>query len=106
MGCRISWSPKIVRNTGPNQENCCHPDTKSSPNTAPKPSFESLCRIIAGQQLAGAAAHTIWNRLLETTQFHLTPKSILQRAVDADTLEHQLRKPAGLSRSKPNPLWH
>ena len=92
--------PKLYKTLEQNQENCRHPDTKSSPNTAPTTSFESLCRIIAGQQLAGAAAHTIWNRLLETTQFHLTPKSILQRAVDADTLEHQLRKPAGLSRSK------
>ena len=68
----------------------------------PKTCFQSLCRIIAGQQLAGAAARTIWNRLLETTKFDLTPTAVVQLANDdlGGSFEEKLQKPAGLSRSK------
>jgi len=49
-------------------------------------SFRSLCRIVSGQQLAGAAANTIWRRLLETVgateedPSALTPERILSFA--------------------------
>jgi hypothetical protein len=46
----------------------------------PKSCFESLCRIIAGQQLAGAAAQAVWGRLLETTKPLLTPRAVLELA--------------------------
>ena len=67
-------------------------------NRTPKTCFESLCRIVAGQQLAGKAALAIWNRLLETTGHGLTPTKIINLA--SDGLEVSLQKPAGLSKAK------
>lgn len=68
---------------------------------APSNAFESLCRIIAGQQLAGGAAQAIWQRLLETTNNNLTPETILSLiAAGNDGLVTNLQKPAGLSLAK------
>lgn len=64
----------------------------------PTTCFESLCRIVAGQQLAGAAAQTVWRRLLETTKPSLTPKTVLELAEKDITTS--LQKPAGLSGAK------
>jgi len=83
------------------------------------PSFRSLCRTVAGQQLAGAAANTIWRRLLEAvtdagvedlqqscwedpsspTLTGFTPDSLLAKAKTAAATE-TLRTTAGLSRAK------
>ncbi len=68
-------------------------------------SFRSLCRIVAGQQLAGKAAGTIWERFLrvvgasknDTT--NLTPQAILS-IVRNGNIEEDLRAPAGLSNAK------
>lgn len=68
-------------------------------------SFRSLCRIVAGQQLAGSAADTIWERFLavvdaskdDTT--NLTPKAVLS-LVTCGNIEEDLRAPAGLSNAK------
>ncbi|KAL9190603.1 hypothetical protein ACHAXT_000309 [Thalassiosira profunda] len=68
-------------------------------------SFRSLCRIVAGQQLAGNAAKTIWRRLLsvvdatEDDPSNLTPESILSIVENGD-MESDLRSPAGLSNAK------
>ncbi|KAG7359201.1 DNA-3-methyladenine glycosylase II [Nitzschia inconspicua] len=64
----------------------------------PQNCFQSLCRIIAGQQLAGAAAKTVWNRLQETTGYNLTPTTIVNLAEQG--MEVHLQKPAGLSAAK------
>ena len=70
-------------------------------STQPQNSFQSLCRIIAGQQLAGSAARAIWKRLLDTTGNDLTPRTILTLAGDEGKhLETAIRKPAGLSGAK------
>lgn len=78
----------------------------------PTTCFQSLCRIIAGQQLAGAAAKTVWARLLETTNHNLTPRTILDltsnssssstsgQNINNNSMEVRLQKPAGLSRAK------
>jgi 3-methyladenine DNA glycosylase/8-oxoguanine DNA glycosylase len=65
----------------------------------PSNAFESLCRIVAGQQLAGAAAQAVWRRLLETTQHTLTPSTIIS-LTENDGLVDNLQKPAGLSLAK------
>jgi len=79
------------------------------------PSFRALCRTVAGQQLAGKAAVSIWRRLvgvvtgttedgnngdpsLSTLQ-SFTPETVLAVVEDSDDTEI-LRKPAGLSRAK------
>lgn len=70
-------------------------------------SFRSLCRIVAGQQLAGNAAKTIWRRLLgvvdatEDDTTNLTPETILGIVENGD-VETDLRAPAGLSNAKCN----
>jgi 3-methyladenine DNA glycosylase/8-oxoguanine DNA glycosylase len=64
----------------------------------PQNCFQSLCRIVAGQQLAGAAAKTVWNRLQQTTEYDLTPRKVLQLA--SEGMEQYLQKPAGLSKAK------
>ena len=70
-------------------------------------SFRSLCRIVAGQQLAGNAAKTIWRRLLgvvdatEDDTTNLTPETILNIVENGD-VETDLRAPAGLSNAKCN----
>ena len=68
--------------------------------TEPKNCFESLCRIVAGQQLAGAAASAMWRRLLETADADgkLTPERVLELVKNG--MEEGLRKPAGLSNAK------
>jgi DNA-3-methyladenine glycosylase II len=64
----------------------------------PSDCFQSLCRIIAGQQLAGASALAMWNRLLTVTDNNLTPETILK--LEEQGLEDHLRKPVGLSNAK------
>lgn len=68
---------------------------------APSNCFQSLCRIVAGQQLAGSAAQAIWLRLLETSK-PLTPDTILTLAEKG--LEANLQKPSGLSLAKAKTL--
>lgn len=63
--------------------------------------FQSLCRIIAGQQLAGKAAEAIFKRLLATTQHNLTPITVISLVGEnGKDLETVLQKPSGLSRAK------
>ena len=64
----------------------------------PKNCFQSLCRIVAGQQLAGSAVTAIWRRFVEVTENNVTPTEILRLAQIG--LETHLQKPAGLSRAK------
>ncbi|VEU38870.1 unnamed protein product [Pseudo-nitzschia multistriata] len=85
---------------------------KATANEKADEAFRSLCRIVAGQQLAGAAATAIWKRLLgvvgatEESPSGLTPSSLLSLVADgtsnenAALLEARLQKPAGLSRAK------
>jgi 3-methyladenine DNA glycosylase/8-oxoguanine DNA glycosylase len=120
---------------------CRHPDTNNKNNEAtpqgndPQNCFQSLCRIVAGQQLAGAAALAIWKRLLDTVGYKLTPQSVLdlvdvryssKEDVDARVTKKakrgsstttpqpslvvddvsRLQKPAGLSQSKATSIVH
>lgn len=85
------------------KEHCKHSSSPTDNTKAPSNSFESLCRIVAGQQLAGAAAQAVWRRLLDTTQNNLTPESIISLA-ENDGLVENLQKPAGLSRAKANAI--
>jgi len=78
---------------------CRHGDSAVQDLKKPSNCFESLCRIIAGQQLAGAAAQSVWKRLLETTNQTLTPDTILS-LVAGENIEMNLQKPAGLSGAK------
>jgi DNA-3-methyladenine glycosylase II len=55
--------------------------------------FESLCRTVAFQQLAGKAAETIWGRTRALVDGPFTPPAVL--AVGEDVL-----RTAGLSRAK------
>lgn len=70
-------------------------------------SFQSLCRIVAGQQLADNSAKTIWRRLLhavdadEDNTDNLTPDNILA-IVQYGNVEVDLKSPAGLSNAKCN----
>lgn len=85
-------------------ESCRHEPTDNI--KAPENCFPSLCRIIAGQQLAGKAAQSIWKRLLETTKHDLTPRNIISLASGGKEdgteshLEIAVQKPSGLSRAK------
>lgn len=75
-------------------------------------SFQPLCRIIVGQQLAGAAAKSIWSRFQATVQQYNKDKNcpeewnsstildMTSNGNDVDKIEKQLRKPAGLSMAK------
>lgn len=58
-----------------------------------EPSFESLVRSIAFQQLNGTAARTIFERLLAAAGGRLTPESVL-------ALSEQQMRAVGLSRQK------
>ena len=58
-----------------------------------KPPFEALVQSVVYQQLAGKAAQTIYQRLIELVGTPITPKSILQKS------QEQLRS-VGLSRQK------
>lgn len=91
-------------------------NTTTTTVTKPQNCFQSLCRIIAGQQLAGAAARAMWNRLnkviadsattkgsaggsrVNRSHQALTPEAILSLAELG--VEEHLRKPAGLSGAK------
>ena len=55
--------------------------------------FETLTRSICGQQLAGKAAQTIWNRTVQRLNGKVTPSSILKHDVAS-------LRTAGLSRNK------
>lgn len=81
------------------KDHCKHSTSPTDNMKAPSTAFESLCRIVAGQQLAGAAAQAVWKRLLNTTQNNLTPETIIALVKD-DGLVDNLQKPAGLSRAK------
>jgi DNA-3-methyladenine glycosylase II len=78
----------------------CRHSSSQKTTTAQKPSncFQSLCRIVAGQQLAGPAAQATWTRLLKACNQILTPQSILGLAEEG--FEDCLRQPAGLSNNK------
>jgi 3-methyladenine DNA glycosylase/8-oxoguanine DNA glycosylase len=80
-------------------KHCRHENSATENMKAPSTAFQSLCRIVAGQQLAGAAAQAVWKRLLETTQDNLTPTTILS-LVENEGLVDRLQKPAGLSLAK------
>ncbi len=102
--------------------------TSSSTAAEDYPSFRALCRTVAGQQLAGAAAESIWRRLVETVaentkdvnfnrvsepsfsslQF-FTPNTLLSVVEKTDSKGNtsfvqedyeKLRKSSGLSRAK------
>jgi DNA-3-methyladenine glycosylase II len=100
--------PKIF--TSLSTDHCRHDDNNNNTNDnsgeeaalynegAPKNCFQSLCRIVSGQQLAGAAARAVWNRLLQVTETDLAPIVVL--ALAKQGLEDHLRKPAGLSNAK------
>mmetsp|Transcript_4686 Transcript_4686/g.7634 ORF Transcript_4686/g.7634 Transcript_4686/m.7634 type:complete len:321 (-) Transcript_4686:871-1833(-) len=68
-------------------------------------SFRSLCRIVAGQQLAGSTASAIWERFLavvgasKNDATSLTPQAILS-IVRNGNVEDDLRAPAGISNAK------
>eukprot|EP00980_Cylindrotheca_fusiformis_P027198 scaffold19324_cov152-Cylindrotheca_fusiformis.AAC.13 len=62
--------------------------------------FQSLCRIIGSQQLAGAAASAMYKRLVNLTEGNLNPE-IIQTLADQGVEEH-LRKPVGYSKAKAN----
>jgi DNA-3-methyladenine glycosylase II len=97
----ISLSDLILQNGAPTIYHsipCRHGDSAVQDLKKPGNCFESLCRIIAGQQLAGAAAQSVWKRLLETTNQNLTPATILSLA--KENVETNLQKPAGLSGAK------
>ena len=97
--------PPTYYHYAPKKEHCKHSSASPTDNIkAPSNAFESLCRIVAGQQLAGAAAQAVWRRLLETTQNNLTPETILSLAFDNNGLVDNLQKPAGLSRAKANAI--
>lgn len=95
---------QIVLHCGPprvyqlSPQTCRHEDDAIQNMTNPTTCFESLCRIVSGQQLAGAAAQTVWKRLLETTKQQLTPTAVLELA--QQSLVDRLQKPAGLSGAK------
>lgn len=93
---------------------CCHRPNKDDGDVEgdgdgdPKDCFQSLCKTIAGQQLAGAAARTVWNRLLLTTDHNPTPATILSLvnasngidSYDESLLRTALQTPSGLSLAK------
>lgn len=95
--------PLVERHGPPSYYHHCRHQPENSPTDnlkAPQNSFQSLCRIVAGQQLAGSAAQAVWKRLLDTTQDDLTPATILE--LRNEDLVDCLKKPAGLSLAKTN----
>lgn len=103
--------PPLVYDITSKQQTCRH-DHLNSADSPPVPNdenldqlknqpqncFQSLCRIVAGQQLAGNAAMSVWNRLLTTCNHSLTPTTIIKLANNG--MEEHLQKPAGLSKAK------
>jgi len=65
--------------------------------TEKRDTFQSLCRIIVGQQLAGAAVKAIWAKFIAALGDDVT--AITPAAVLAEDLE-TMRKSAGLSNAK------
>ena len=76
----------------------CRHENPDGQSDRPQNCFQSLCRIVGGQQLAGAAARTIWLRLLDITDRNLTPDAVLDLA--SKGWEEHLQKPAKLSKAK------
>jgi DNA-3-methyladenine glycosylase II len=95
------WYPILSHHGAPSLyhsiPSCRHEDAIQDMKR-PLTCFESLCRIVAGQQLAGAAAQAVWNRLLLVTEPTLTPSKVL--ALNALGLVDNLQKPVGLSMNK------
>ena len=61
----------------------------------------ALCRIVVGQQLAGAAAASIWRRTLgELCPRGFDRAQLLSRAEGADGFDEDTRSSCGLSRAK------
>lgn len=81
-----------------NIKTCRHEDDAILQVKEPQNCFQSLCRIVAGQQLSGSAVTAIWSRILTTTENNVAPSKILELAEKG--LESHLQKPAGLSRAK------
>jgi len=81
------------------KDHCKHSSSPTDNMKAPSTAFESLCRIVAGQQLAGSAAQAVWRRLLETTNDNLTPETIVALTENGGLVD-KLQKPAGLSLAK------
>lgn len=100
-------SPLVQRHGPPTYyhslKHCRHKNSATGNMKAPSNSFESLCRIVASQQLAGPAAQAVWKRLLEVTHHNLTPTTIISLA-EKDGLVDRLQKPAGLSLAKARSL--
>jgi DNA-3-methyladenine glycosylase II len=69
----------------------------ADPRMAPVNTFHSLCRIVVGQQLAGAAVRSIWARFVQTLGGELS--AITPELVLAQDLE-EMRASAGLSGAK------
>ena len=98
----------LIKHHGPptyyhSLKHCRHKNSVTANMKAPSSCFESLCRIVAGQQLSGSAAQAAWNRLLETTHYNLTPATLISLAQN-DGLVDRLQKPAGLSLAKARSL--
>lgn len=61
----------------------------------------ALCRIVVGQQVAGAAAATIWRRTLgELCPDGFDKATLLARAEGPDGFDDETRSACGLSRAK------
>lgn len=106
--------PLVQRYGPPAYFHCCRHTTNCStdgttPYTrVPTNTFESLCRIVAGQFVSGVSAEAAWKRLLAVTNQDLSPANIL-RFVDCESdddddeesnLEVKFQKPAGLTKAK------
>ena len=68
--------------------------------------FQSLCKIVTGQGIAGAAALKAWQRFVETTNENVTPSKV-ENVTPSKVLElakisvrDRLQKPSGLSPGK------
>eukprot|EP00980_Cylindrotheca_fusiformis_P025754 scaffold14558_cov137-Cylindrotheca_fusiformis.AAC.19 len=95
--------PLIQQHGAPKMYNWLKGDAKTRRNEETMPPhicFQSLCRIVAGQQLAGAAAAAMNQRLMNLTEGKLNPDIILKLA-DQGVEEH-LKKPVGYSKAKAN----
>ena len=83
--------------------NCGAPTLYSNvEDTEDVDTFRSLCRIVVGQQLAGAAAKTIWARFLTSLGGDaslITPEAVLASDMEA------LRSSAGLSNAKARSIF-
>ena len=78
---------------------CRHAPTQDFKD--PVDSFQSLCRTIVGQCVAGVAARKIYERLLHATQNNLTPETVLELFQNDP---EGARKQIGLSKTKANSI--